>query len=109
MTTKPESANEKADVIYCEVCNVPHRPSVTQCEGCGHAMGQPPDWNKVRQDIHKHGRMAFVALFFFIAMVAFAIYSASVKGVGLVFIAPLIWFGFNLYKYKTLKARLPKG
>ncbi len=39
---------DPVDIIYCEVCELPHRRGVAVCEECRHFLGTAPNWERLR-------------------------------------------------------------
>ena len=42
---------DPVDIVYCEVCELPHRRGVAVCEQCRHALGSVPNWERLRAEL----------------------------------------------------------
>src|SRR5262245_27194907 len=42
---------EQSNIIYCEVCRLPHQRGATVCEECDHRLGTKPDWNALKAEL----------------------------------------------------------
>ena len=93
-------------LVYCEACNLPHRAGIVHCQGCGHTLGETPNWDEVRNKARFHKRMSVAAAGVSLICLVLTI---VVIGEGSPFYAllPLIWLGFHLYQLFTLHNRIP--
>ncbi len=53
---------DPVDIIYCEVCELPHRRGVAVCEECRHFLGTAPNWERLRFDVSVERNKALVGL-----------------------------------------------
>jgi hypothetical protein len=42
---------DPVDIVYCEVCELPHRRGVAVCEECRHRLGTAPNWGQLRAEV----------------------------------------------------------
>ncbi|HEX2876630.1 MAG TPA: hypothetical protein VHP33_35510 [Polyangiaceae bacterium] len=46
---------DPVDIIYCEVCELPHRRGARVCEECQHRLGTEPNWGQLRVEVSEEG------------------------------------------------------
>jgi hypothetical protein len=51
---------DPVDIIYCEVCELPHRRGVAVCEECRHLLGTAPNWERIRAEVSGERNLALV-------------------------------------------------
>lgn len=98
---------DPVDIIYCEVCELPHRRGVAVCEECRHLLGTGPNWERIRAEVAGE---ALKALSLLVATIAGAVAMASLAGriwlwpvVGL-----LAWSVFHARRWRAISKRLAK-
>ena len=50
------------DIVYCEVCELPHRRRAVVCEECRHRLGTVPNWGQIRGEVREEGLKALFGL-----------------------------------------------
>jgi hypothetical protein len=51
---------DPVDIVYCEVCELPHRRAVAVCEECRHRLGTAPNWGQLRAEVAVERNKALV-------------------------------------------------
>jgi hypothetical protein len=64
---------DPVDIIYCEVCELPHRRGVAVCEECKHFLGTAPNWELLRLDVAVERNKAVIGLATMVAVGALMI------------------------------------
>jgi hypothetical protein len=98
-----------ADIIHCPMCDVLHRRAAVTCDGCGQALHEPVDLDRVRDEREvRKGRIA-VALVAIAAMLVLNLLLASSIGGFVILTAPLGWLIWNVTRLRALNQRLARA
>lgn len=98
---------DPVDIIYCEVCELPHRRGVAVCEECKHLLGTTPNWGQLRAEVAGEGRLALVGLAVTLTVTLSFLYLFD--RTWFVFIlAPLTWSVTHARRWRAISKRLKK-
>ena len=96
------------DVIYCPLCDVPHRMAAVVCDGCGQALHEPVDLDALRDERDERKKNIVFAL---VGIVGMLVLNIAFFG-GAAFIittAPLGWLIWSWIRFRALCQRLARA
>jgi hypothetical protein len=93
------------EVVYCEVCELPHRRGVLRCEACEHELGTAPNWDAIRAQLAGVKRKALFGVF---VLAGFMAGNSIAWGGGgyLIAVGPIAWTVWYGYQYRLISGRL---
>jgi hypothetical protein len=93
------------DIVYCEVCELPHRRKARECEQCQHLLGTAPDWDALRAEVPKLRGNVILGVLVTLAMIIGT--GWLFQGVGyIVAIAPMVWAVKSGFRWHFVVTRL---
>ena len=82
--------SDPVDIVYCEVCELPHRRKARECEQCQHVLGTAPNWDALRADVGKWRGNVILGVLATLAMIVGTGWAFG--GVGyIVAMGPMVW------------------
>jgi hypothetical protein len=102
MTTEEDEAPE---IVYCELCRLPHRAGVLHCEECKHQLGTPVDWKALECQLPDLRIKVALGIATLLAMLAFNLFLFGGAGY-IIWCAPLYWTVMTTYRYRSLARHL---
>jgi hypothetical protein len=98
---------DPVDIIYCEVCELPHRRGVAVCEECRHLLGTPPNWERIRADVSGEGLKALAGLIATILAALSMLWLTGAVWIWLI-VGMLAWSVFYGRRWYAISKRLAK-
>ena len=98
---------DPVNIVYCEVCELPHKRGVAVCEECRHPLGSPPNWGQLRADVaverNKALALSAATLFAGVTMITFVgrVWISIVVGL-------LAWALHHARRWRAIAKRLAK-
>jgi hypothetical protein len=95
------------DIVYCEVCELPHRRGAAVCEQCKHALGSTPNWERLRAELPELRNKVLVGVAATLLMI---VGSGWLFGGGgyIVAMGPMTWAVATAFRWRVLAKRLAK-
>jgi hypothetical protein len=98
---------DPVDIIYCEVCELPHRRGVAVCEECRHLLGTAPNWERLRAEVASERNLALLGL---TGTFAFGVLTMWLFGRAwlLIIVGLLAWSLTHARRWRAISKRLAK-
>jgi hypothetical protein len=98
---------DPVDIVYCEVCELPHRRKALECEQCQHSLGTAPDWDALRAEVLKLRGNVILGVLATLAMIVGT--GWLLGGVGyIVAMGPMVWAVKSGMRWYFVAGRLRK-
>ena len=98
---------DPVDIIYCEVCELPHRRGAVVCEECQHRLGTEPNWSQIRAELTGEWLKALFG--FGVAVLVSVTLFELFEGAWLVIVFPLFgWPLTHARRWRAISKRLAK-
>ncbi len=94
------------DIIYCEFCELPHKPGVRLCERCHHEMGTIPDVAALEAEIPGHKRKLMLGSGALVLIILANWFILGPVG-AVVLLAPIAWVWDSIARLRLFKQWLP--
>jgi hypothetical protein len=96
------------ELIYCPLCELPHRVGAVRCDGCDQVLRERPDIDAMRSELSRRKRdMAVAGAVIFVMMVLNLTVLASYGGFVIV-TAPVGWCFWSWIRYRALSRCLAR-
>lgn len=96
---------EAPEIVHCELCRLPHREDVEECEECGHLLGTAVDWKALEAELPALLRKALLGIAMVLGILALNILAFGGAGY-IVLLGPVYWTVMRIYRYRIFARRL---
>jgi hypothetical protein len=99
--------SDPVDIVYCEVCNLPHRRGVAVCEDCRHFLGTLPSWERLRAAQSTARNHALLGGLGCLALAGGALWLSG-GAYAVVALGLALWSARAALRWRVLAKRVPK-
>jgi hypothetical protein len=96
------------DLIYCPLCNLPHRMGAVRCDGCDQALHEPVDLGQVRDERAARKQDMTLALVMIVALLVLNLALGGYVGGFILPLAPLGWLIRSWIRLRATTQRLAR-
>ena len=100
---------ESDGLVYCPLCELPHRQGAVTCDGCGQVLSERPDFKAMNAEYRDRKRDVAIALSLIIGMIVVNFTLVGHVGGFVIVTAPLGWLLWSWMRCRVLRQRLERG
>jgi hypothetical protein len=97
------------EVVYCPLCELPHRRAAEVCDGCSQPLHEPVDVAQLREEHAARKQSIVYALVAVVAMLVLNVAFVEHVGGFVITTAPLGWLIWNGLRFRALSQRLARA
>jgi hypothetical protein len=98
---------DPVDIIYCEVCELPHRRGASRCEECQHLLGTSPNWSQIAADMRDSRLKALLGAGICVGTILFMIW-VSGRVWFLIVVGLVTWSVNHARRWRAISKQLAK-